>query len=164
VNLEFLVATVFGLGVGGVISKSMQNTQRSLASRLSARPTAIHSATQGNLRRSGLLLVDQVRSETSLKLERALFELPEIIDLLVVSLRAGNGIYLSFATVIPRSDGALAKELAQVLRAVDFAAKKKRWSKKLAKKEVAMLDFLKLPITVLFALYPRLELLNFGFI
>jgi tight adherence protein C len=162
------------------------------------------------------LLIDQIRSETSLKLERALFELPEIIDLLVVSLRAGNGIYLSFATVIPRSDGALAKELAQVLRAVEFGAAfgseikevsktlphpqvsefvnkvslalergtplaqmlseqgvsvreeiKSRLLKQAGRNETRMLIplvFLILPITVLFAIYPSLELLNFGFI
>jgi tight adherence protein C len=216
VNLEFLVAIVFGLGVGGVISKSVQNTQRSLASRLSPKPAAFHPAKQGNLGRSGLLLIDQIRSETSLKLERALFELPEIIDLLVVSLRAGNGIYLSFATVIPRSDSALAKELAQVLRAVEFGAAfgseikevsktlphpqvsefvnkvslalergtplaqmlseqgvsvreeiKSRLLKQAGRNETRMLIplvFLILPITVLFAIYPSLELLNFGFI
>jgi tight adherence protein C len=172
--------------------------------------------TKGNLKRSGVVLLNKVRSETSSKLERTLFELPEIIDLLVVSLKAGNGIYRSFATVIPRSDGALALELAKALKAVEFGAAfgneiketskalphpqvvefvnkvslalergtplaqmlseqgvsvraeiKSRLLKQAGRNETRMLIplvFLILPITVLFAIYPSLELLNFGFI
>jgi tight adherence protein C len=216
VNLEFLLAIVFGLGVGGVITKSLQSTNKNLAARLIAAPVAFQAETMGNFRNSGVLLLNRVRSETSSKLERALFELPEIIDLLVVSLRAGNGIYLSFATVIPRSDGVLAKEIAQVLKAVEFGAAfgseimsvskalphpqvsefvnkvslalergtplaqmlgeqgvsvreeiKSRLLKQAGRNETRMLIplvFLILPITVLFAIYPSLELLNFGFI
>ena len=215
-NLEFLLAVFFGLGVGGVITKTLQNNQRSLVARLTTTPVSFHTGTKDKLRRSGTLLINQLRSETSVKLERALFELPEIIDLLVVSLRAGNGIYRSFATVIPRSEGALAKELAQVLKAVEFGAAfgseinqvskslphpqvsefvnkvslalergtplaqmlreqgvsvreeiKSRLLKQAGKNETRMLIplvFLILPITVLFAIYPSLELLNFGFI
>ena len=215
-NLEFLLAVFFGLGVGGVITKTLQNNQRSLVTRLTTTPVSFHTGTKDKLRRSGTLLINQLRSETSVKLERALFELPEIIDLLVVSLRAGNGIYRSFATVIPRSEGALAKELAQVLKAVEFGAAfgseikqvskslphaqvsefvnkvshalergtplaqmlreqgvsvreeiKSRLLKQAGRNETRMLIplvFLILPITVLFAIYPSLELLNFGFI
>jgi tight adherence protein C len=216
VNLEFLLAVFFGLGVGGVITKTLQNNQRSLVARLTTTPVSFDTGTRERLRRSGTLLINQLRSETSVKLERALFELPEIIDLLVVSLRAGNGIYRSFATVIPRSEGALAKELAQVLKAVEFGAAfgseinqvskslphpqvsefvnkvslalergtplaqmlreqgvsvreeiKSRLLKQAGRNETRMLIplvFLILPITVLFAIYPSLELLNFGFI
>ena len=215
-NLEFLLAVFFGLGVGGVITKTLQNNQRSLVARLTTTPVSFDTGTHERLRRSGTLLINQLRSETSVKLERALFELPEIIDLLVVSLRAGNGIYRSFATVIPRSEGAFAKELAQVLKAVEFGAAfgseikqvskslphpqvsefvnkvslalergtplaqmlreqgvsvreeiKSRLLKQAGKNETRMLIplvFLILPITVLFAIYPSLELLNFGFI
>lgn len=215
-NLEFLLAVFFGLGVGGVITKTLQNNPRSLVARLTTTPVSFHAGTHESLRRSGTLLINQLRSETSVKSERALFELPEIIDLLVVSLRAGNGIYRSFATVVPRSEGALAKELAQVLKAVEFGAAfgseikqvskslphpqvsefvnkvslalergtplaqmlreqgvsvreeiKSRLLKQAGRNETRMLIplvFLILPITVLFAIYPSLELLNFGFI
>ena len=215
-NLEFLLAIVFGLGVGGVITKSLQLTHKGLAARLRTTPVVFTPDTTGKLKRSGVLLLSQVRSETSSKLERALFELPEIIDLLVVSLRAGNGIYRSFAMVIPRSDGALAKELTHALKAVEFGAAfgseirqvpkslphpqvsefvnkvalslergtplaqmlseqgvsvreeiKSRLLKQAGRNETRMLIplvFLILPITVLFAIYPSLELLNFGFI
>lgn len=215
-NLEFLLAIVFGLGFGGLLTASFQRTQKSLINRLTRSPTSIHSGTKAALKRSGSLLISQVRAETSTKLERALFELPEIIDLLVVSLKAGNGIYRSFATVIPHSEGALAKELTQALKAVEFGAAfgseiqqvsqaiphpqvsefinkvalalergtplaqmlteqgvsvreeiKSRLLKQAGRNETRMLIplvFLILPITVLFAIYPSLELLNFGFI
>jgi tight adherence protein C len=215
-NLEFLLAIIFGLGVGGLFGKILQGSTASLASRLITKPTSSKPSTKGNLKRSGLLLLNQVRSETSSKLERALFELPEIIDLMVVSLKAGNGIYRSFATVIPRSDGVIAVELAKALKAVEFGAAfgseiketskalphpqvaefvnkaslalergtplaqmlseqgvsvraeiKSRLLKQVGRNETRMLIplvFLILPITVLFAIYPSLELLNFGFI
>lgn len=215
-NLEFVLAIFFGLGVGGLLSKILQGSTASLASRLSTKSTSSKPITKGNLKRSGVLLLNKVRSETSSKLERTLFELPEIIDLLVVSLKAGNGIYRSFATVIPRSDGALALELAKALKAVEFGAAfgneiketskalphpqvvefvnkvslalergtplaqmlseqgvsvraeiKSRLLKQAGRNETRMLIplvFLILPITVLFAIYPSLELLNFGFI
>lgn len=215
-NLEFLFAAVFGLGVGGLLSKLQQTSQSNLAFRLSVKPLGSKPAIKGNFKTAGFLLLNQVRSENSSKLERALFELPEIIDLLVVSLRAGNGIYRSFATVIPHSSGALAEQLARVLRAVELGAAfgneikevskslphpqvsefvnkvslalergtplaqmlteqgvsvreeiKSRLLKQAGKNETRMLIplvFLILPITVLFAIYPSLELLNFGFI
>ena len=215
-NLEFLFAAVFGLGVGGLLSKLQQTSQSNLAFRLSVKPLGSKPAIKGNFKAAGFLLLNQVRSENSSKLERALFELPEIIDLLVVSLRAGNGIYRSFATVIPHSSGALAEQLARVLRAVELGAAfgneikevskalphpqvsefvnkvslalergtplaqmlteqgvsvreeiKSRLLKQAGKNETRMLIplvFLILPITVLFAIYPSLELLNFGFI
>jgi tight adherence protein C len=215
-NLEFLFAAVFGLGVGGLLSKLQQTNQSNLAFRLSVKPLGSKPAIKGNFKTSGFLLLNQVRSENSSKLERALFELPEIIDLLVVSLRSGNGIYRSFATVIPHSSGALAEQLARVLRAVELGAAfgieikqvskalphpqvsefvnkvslalergtplaqmlteqgvsvreeiKSRLLKQAGKNETRMLIplvFLILPITVLFAIYPSLELLNFGFI
>ena len=215
-NLEFLLAIFFGLGVGGLVSKVMQGSSMSLASRLIAKPASSKRVTKGNLNRIGVLLLNQVRSETSSKLERALFELPEIIDLIVVSLKAGNGIYRSFATVIPRSDGALARELSKTLKTVEFGAAfgseikevskalphpqvaefvnkvslalergtplaqmlseqgesvraeiKSRLLKQAGRNETRMLIplvFLILPITVLFSIYPSLELLNFGFI
>ncbi len=215
-SLEFLLAVTFGLGVGGIITKSLSLTRKSLVARLSGATVVVQPETPRNFRRSSVLLLSQVRSETSSKLERALFELPEIIDLLVVSLRAGNGIYRSFATVIPRSDGALANELTKALKAVEFGAAfgteikqvskalphpqvsefvrkvalslergtplaqmlseqgvsvreeiKSRLLKQAGRNETRMLIplvFLILPITVLFAIYPSLELLNFGFI
>jgi tight adherence protein C len=149
-------------------------------------------------------------------LEKALFELPEIVDLLVVSLRSGDGIFRSFEKVVPRCEGELARELTRVLRGVEYGAPfgdelrsvaislphpqvtefvnkvvmslqrgtplaqmlrelsesvraeiRNRLLRQAGKNETRMLVplvFLILPITVLFAIYPSLELLNFGFI
>ena len=215
-NLEFLFAAVFGLGVGGLLSKVQLNSHSNLSSRLSIKPLEFKPTTKGKFRTAGILLLNQVRSENSSRLERALFELPEIIDLLVVSLKAGNGIYRSFATVIPHSSGDLAEQLTKALKAVELGAGfgseihqvskalphpqvsefvnkvslalergtplaqmlseqgvsvreeiKSRLLKQAGKNETRMLIplvFLILPITVLFAIYPSLELLNFGFI
>jgi tight adherence protein C len=165
---------------------------------------------------SGKLLITQFRSDKSAKLERALFELPELMDLITVSLRAGDGVYRSFATVIPRCDGEIAREFSKAIKAVEYGAAfgaeikrvaevlphpqvaefvakvstslergtplaqmlseqalsvrdeiKSRLLRQAGRNETRMLIplvFLILPVTVLFAIYPSLELLNFGFI
>lgn len=215
-NIEFALAIAFGLGVSGVIGKFLMDTRTSLVARVGQAPVVSDFDIKPNFLQKGSRLLDQVRSESSSKLDRALFELPELIDLLVVSLRAGNGIHRSFESVIPRSDGALSKEFARVLKAVEFGAAfgveiksvsnslphaqvsefvnkvslalergtplaqmlseqavsirgeiKSKLLKQAGRNETRMLIplvFLILPITVLFAIYPSLELLNFGFI
>ena len=214
-NLEFLLAVSFGLGVSGIVSWPVQGSSRALALRVSAVATPSRPVSR-SLIGSGKFFITQLRNETSSKLERALFELPELIDLLTVSLRAGNGVYRSFATVIPKCDGELAREFSKVLKAVEFGAAfgvelksvaqalphpqvsefvakvttslergtplaqmlseqgisvreeiKTRLLRQAGRNETRMLIplvFLILPVTVLFAIYPSLELLNFGFI
>lgn len=150
----------------------------------------------------------------SKKINASLFELPEIIDLLVVGLVAGDGIYKSLSSIAPRCTGPVGKELAEMLKAVEYGgslpielgnlsidqAQVKEFANKLAaalvrgtplaqvlaeqsnsaraeirnlllkqagRNETRMLIplvFLILPVTVLFAIYPSLKLLNFGFI
>jgi tight adherence protein C len=215
-NLEFLLAVCFGIGVAGVLSKAAQNQKSGLAFRLRTPPVTTRVDKRSGLLETGEQLITRLRFETSSKIEQALFELPEIIDLLGVSLRSGDGIFRSFALLVPRSAGELAKELAKVLRAVEYGAafgvEIKKVAKALPHPQVSefvnkvslalergtplaqMLDqqgvsvreeirsrllrqagrnetrmliplvFLILPITVLFAIYPSLELLNFGFI
>jgi tight adherence protein C len=216
-NLEYLLAVVFGVGVSGLVASFVQVPVTSLARRVQAPGEGNKSATNRLSKRNlGELLSQKLSIANRAKLDRALFELPEIIDLLVVHLRAGDGIYRSFACVVPRSDGELAKELARVLRAVQFGAAfgaeiktvaialpqpqiieftnkvamalergtplaqllselgastraetRNRLLRQAGKNETRMLIplvFLILPITVLFAIYPSLELLNFGFI
>jgi tight adherence protein C len=214
-NIEFLLALSFGFGVASFTSFALQASNTALVLRVSTVVTP-----SPPLRRkpfsSGKLLINQFRSNASAKLERALFELPELIDLIVVSLRAGDGVYRSFATVIPRCDGLIAREFSKALQAVDyggaFGAEIKQVAKVLPHPQVSEfvakvstslergtplaqmlseqglsvreeikarllmqagrnetrmlipLVFLILPVTVLFAIYPSLELLNFGFI
>jgi len=214
-NLEFLIAVGFGLGVARFLTLVQQKSNNTLSIRVSAaenRKQPARWSTVGSVK----LLMNQLRSDTSAKLERALFELPELIDLITVSLRAGDGVYRSFTTVIPRCDGEIAREISRAIKAVEygatFGAEIKRVAEALPHPQVAEfvakvstslergtplaqmlseqgvsvreeikarllrqagrnetrmlipLVFLILPVTVLFAIYPSLELLNFGFI
>lgn len=216
-NLEYLLAVVFGVGVSGLLASFVQVPVASLASRVQANnEISKGSGYRASIRNLGELFGQKLSLANKAKLDRALFELPEIIDLLVVHLRAGDGIYRSFACVVPRTEGELAKELGRVLRAVQFGAAfgtelkkvaialpqpqiieftnkvalalergtplaqmlselgastraeiRNRLLRQAGKNETRMLIplvFLILPITVLFAIYPSLELLNFGFI
>jgi tight adherence protein C len=216
-NLEYLLAVVFGVGVSGVVASFAKAPVASLSSRVQA-PEEIFRTTSSfpMVQNFGELFRARISSANKAKLARALFELPEVLDLLVVNLRAGDGIYRSFSSVVPKCDGELAKELTRVLRAVQFGAafgdeiktvaisipqpQVIEFTNKIAlalergtplaqmlselsastraeirnmllrqagKNETRMLIplvFLILPITVLFAIYPSLELLNFGFI
>jgi len=214
-NIEFLLAVSFGFGVASFATLALQSSNSTLFSRVSAVATALQPASWSFIG-SVKLLINQFRSDTSAKLERALFELPELIDLISVSLRAGDGIYRSFDTVIPRCDGEIAREISKALKAVEYGAAfgseikrvaevlphpqvaefvakvstslergtplaqmlseqgmsvreeiRARLLRQAGRNETRMLIplvFLILPVTVLFAIYPSLELLNFGFI
>lgn len=214
-NIEFVLAVSFGFGVAGLVTLALQSSNGALAFRVSAAATPSRTLSRKMIG-SGMLLITKFRSNTSLKLERALFELPELIDLITVSLRAGDGVYRSFATVIPRCDGEIAQQFSKVLKSVDYGAAfgaeirrvakvlphpqvsefvakvstslergtplaqmlseqgmsvreeiKSRLLRQAGRNETRMLIplvFLILPVTVLFAIYPSLELLNFKFI
>lgn len=144
--------------------------------------------------------------------QRALYELPEFLDLLVVALASGEGVFSSIRRVTQVAKGILAKEFDQLVRAVqlgqplegelmglaqrlpqqqvvEFCNKlnlanrrgtplahvlqmqsisvrtdiQNQLFKQAGKNETRMmipLVFLILPITVLFAIYPSLQLLN----
>jgi tight adherence protein C len=214
-NIEFLLAISFGFGVAGLVTMGLQPSKTALAFRVDAAATPSPPVNRKVLE-SSKLLITQFRSDRSAKLERALFELPELMDLITVSLRAGDGVYRSFSTVIPRWEGEVAREFAKAIKAVEYGAAfadeikrvaevlphpqvcefvakvstslergtalaqmlseqalsvreeiKSRLLRQVGKNETRMLIplvFLILPVTVLFAIYPSLELLNFGFI
>jgi tight adherence protein C len=216
-NLEYLLATAFGVGVAGLVSHFLKMPILELANRVKAfEPETKAKAARYSPTEMSRTLKSLLFSANRSRLDRALFELPEIVDLLVVHLRAGDGIYRAFASVVPRCEGELAKALSEVLIAVKFGAAfgvqlrtvslaipqpqvieftnkivlalergtplalmlselggsaraeiKNRLLRQAGKNETRMLVplvFLILPITVLFAIYPSLELLNFGFI
>jgi tight adherence protein C len=150
------------------------------------------------------------------RLRSALFELPEILELMAVSLTAGDGLFAAFIRVVPRANGVLATELKSILmslelggafdeelkllgqrlpqrQVVEFANKLslsiKRGSplatllreqaasarseirndllRQAGRNETRMLIplvFLILPVTVLFAIYPSLQLLNLNYL
>jgi tight adherence protein C len=214
-KIEFILAVSFAFGVASLTSFALQGSSTALAVRVTAVATA-SPPVRRKVPELAKLLINQFRSDSSAKLERALFELPELIDLIAVSLRAGDGVYRGFATVIPRCDGEIARELSKALKAVEYGAAfsteikrvagalphpqvsefvakvctslergtplaqmlseqgvsvreeiKARLLRQAGKNETRMLIplvFLILPVTVLFAIYPSLELLNFGFI
>lgn len=162
------------------------------------------------------LQIDRVRSllgrASSKKYQKALFELPEIMDLLSVSLASGESVFNSIKKVVGRASGLVAKEFNQLIRAVEFgsafeeelhgiaerlpqqqviefcnklalamrrgtplamllreqsqsvrAEVHNQTTKQAGKNETRMmipLVFLILPVTVLFAIFPSLQLLN----
>ena len=206
-----------GAGVAGLLTQFLNSPVLNLASRVRVtEPVTSRTDFRDFYRRLMEIAKTALSSANKSKLDRALFELPEVVDLLVVHLRAGDGIYRSFAAVVPRCEGELANQLSRVLLAVQFGAAfgeqvksvsdaipqpqvieftnkislalergtplaamltelaesaraeiKNRLLRQAGKNETRMLIplvFLILPITVLFAIYPSLELLNFGFI
>jgi tight adherence protein C len=179
--------------------------------------TAIHNqASPLAIQQLGERFVRKLQAKSPQKISQALFELPEVLDLLVVSLRSGEGVYQSLQIVVPRASGELARELTKCLTAVNYGAAMADEIRKLpialahpqfaelankivmsqvrgtplakmledqassarseirnqlllqaGKNETRMLVplvFLILPVIVLFAVYPSLKLLNFGFI
>jgi tight adherence protein C len=215
VNLEFVIAVFFGVGVAGILTRYVAEPIFSLAARVGTKQQPVPAIGSKLVLGLWQQVMNKSHSLNTAKLNRALQELPEVIDLLVVSLRAGEGVYRSFANLVPRCDGVLSHELEKALRAVEFGAafvneivrvsealpnpQVKEFATKVAlslergtplarmlseqsdsvraeiknqllrqagKNETRMLIplvFLILPVTVLFAIYPSLELLNFGF-
>lgn len=216
-NLEFVLAIGFGLGVAGFVGRLAFTPAATLASRVATREVTIEKlGVVGKARELKQSAMAALSSSGKSKREGAFFELPEILELLTVSLGSGDGIYRAFTTVVPRCEGELARELSKALTAVEYggalgkelesvaqslphpqivefvnkvslslergsplakmlgeqavsvrAEIRHRLLAQAGKNETKMLIplvFLILPITVLFAIYPSLELLNFGFI
>lgn len=214
-NLQFTFVLMLGFGLAGLIIAVPQSMSSGLIERVS--PKKFH--TKNSIKFSNNVFSTVRKFIFSLqgksgKDNRQLFELAEILDLLVVGLRAGDGIYQCLTSVIPRCDGEVAQEFTSVIRAVEFGGSlpdelrsvqlrqpqvlefsyklaasvergtplaqqlseqsqstrmeiRNRLLKQAGKNETRMLIplvFLILPVTVLFAIYPSLKLLNFGFI
>ena len=150
------------------------------------------------------------------RLQSAMYELPEILELMAVSLSAGDGLFGALARVTPRANGVLAESLKEVLLALELGADLEteltRLAKNLPQRQIVEfanklaialrrgtplsqmlrnlaestrselrndlfkqagrnetrmlipLIFLILPVTVLFAVYPSLQLLNIDYI
>ena len=148
--------------------------------------------------------------------QRALFELPEILDIMAVALSAGDSLFAALARVVSHSQGVLAAELNRVFMALELGADLEieltELSKRLPQRQVSEfanklklalrrgnplaemireqslsaraeirneaikiagknetkmlipLVFLILPVTVLFAIYPSLQLLKISYI
>lgn len=212
-NLQFLLTVLLGFGLGGIFQSTSGGTSLALANRLRPISPDIRMPSPKFLLFT-LGKFKELVPGRGKKINASLFELPEIIDLLVVGLEAGDGIYKSLSSIVPRCAGPVGEELAEILKAVEYGgslpielrkvsidqAQVKEFANKLAaalergtplaqvlaeqsksaraeirnlllkqagKNETRMLIplvFLILPVTVLFAIYPSLKLLNFGFI
>jgi pilus assembly protein TadC len=118
-----LISITFGLGVSGLVYNLFGSRRIGLASRISL----ITTATQNKTRASNVQYIFErlgrkIQSKSLQKISQALFELPEVLDLLIVSLRSGEGIYQSLQMVVPRARGELASELSRCLTAVNYGA------------------------------------------
>ncbi len=216
-NLAFLTSITFGLGLAGLMYNLTGRPRRNLLQRVAVSFTPSKEVTkEGVFSRLLLDSAKRLKLARSSRARAALFELPEVLDLLVVCLRAGGGVYQALQTVVPRASGELAKELSRILLAVQYGSSlskeilrlsdalphpqfaelsnkvilslvrgtslakmledqsqsvraeiKNQLLRQAGRNETRMLVplvFLILPVTVLFAIYPSLKLLNFGFI
>jgi tight adherence protein C len=215
-NSALLISISFGLGVSGLVYNLIGANHPNLASRVGFTTTTSNKASTMYLKQLTKRLGRRLKAKSPQKVSQALFEMPEILDLLIVCLRSGEGIYQSLQTVVPRASGELAQHLSRCLSAVNYGAALADEVRKLpnslphpqfaefsnkivmslargtplakmledqassvrseirnqlllqaGKNETRMLVplvFLILPVIVLFAIYPSLKLLNFGFI
>ena len=216
-NSALLISIAFGLGVSGVVYNVIGSKQLSLSRRIGFTTRSSPAIVSGSgIQRLVQPLGRKLQAKSSQKISQALFELPEILELLIVSLRSGSGIYQSLQIVVPRASGELARELTKCLTAVNYGAALTDEIRKIPKtlahpqfdefankivmslirgtplakmledqassarseirnqllrqagrnetRMLVPLVFLILPVIVLFAIYPSLKLLNFGFI
>jgi tight adherence protein C len=205
--LVLVAAAFLTLSLVNVQQVTQTFSANSLRSRITLREGSIKSE---SLR--GTKLSFFANSTSSKKFQRALFELPDILDLLAVSLASGDSVYNSIRRVVARADGVIANELTYMIRAIElggsFEEELSEVAKRLPQQQVAEfcnklamamrrgtplakllrdqaqsvrqevhnqiakqagknetrmmipLVFLILPVTVLFAIYPSLQLLN----
>lgn len=211
--MSFALSLVAGAGISLVASYVFGNSRISLLKRLSA-PEGQNLAI--SIRLQVYREAFRARFVSRKRLKLAVSELPEILDLMSVSLSAGDGLYGSLSRVVPRANGVLADSLNAMLgslelgadldselewlarrlpqrQIVEFASKlsialrrgaplaqmlislaestraelRNDLLKQAGRNETRMLIplvFLILPVTVLFAVYPSLQLLNIDYL
>lgn len=205
--LALLAAALLTLSLINTQQVAQTYSANALKSRITLRDSVVKSNAIGGAR-----LPFWANSTNSKKIQKALFELPDILDLLAVSLASGDSVYNSIRRVVARADGMIAKELTYMIRAIElggsFEEEISEVAKRLPQQQVAEfcnklalamrrgtplakllrdqaqsvrqevqnniakqagknetrmmipLVFLILPVTVLFAIYPSLHLLN----
>lgn len=211
--MKFALSLAASAGIYILVSASFLSSRHSLLNRLRAVEA---TSVQVSLRILQIRRGFQARLVSRKKLRLAVSELPEILDLLSVSLSAGDGIYGALTRVVPRANGVLADSLATLLASlelggeldvelerlakrlphrqiVEFTSKlsialrrgtplsqmlssladsaraeqRNNLLKQVGRNETKMLIplvFLILPVTVLFAVFPSLQLLNIDYI
>lgn len=201
------------MGFGLIAQALLSGSNKSLTKRLGFRqnPQSSFKAWFLDFRKTLRTKLSPTRN-----LRRAVSELPEILELMSVSLAAGDGLFGALARVVPRANGVVADALKKIVTSLEFGAdldSELQWlarhlpqrqvvefSSKLSialnrgtplaqmlrslaestraeirndllkqagRNETRMLVplvFLILPVTVLFAVYPSLQLLNIDYI
>jgi tight adherence protein C len=115
--MRFALSLVASAGIYLVASTSLFGSNNSLLNRL--REVEVRT-----FRLSGSLSTIKeslrVRLVSRKKLQLAVSELPEIIELMAVSLSAGDGIFGAFTRVVPRANGVLAESLRMLLASLEL--------------------------------------------
>jgi tight adherence protein C len=211
--VRLALSLVASAGFYLLVSIAFSNSRRSLSARLLA---AEDRRIQASTRISTYFESLKGRKVSRRKLISAWSELPEILEMMSVSLAAGDGIYGALARVVPRANGVLAESLKTLISSLELGADLEmeltRLSKRLPHRQIVEftsklsnalrrgtplaemlrsladsvradqrnellkqvgrnetrmlipLVFLILPVTVLFAIYPSLQLLNIDYI
>ena len=211
--IPLTLSLILSLGLFCLLAGVFQPSRKSLAGRLStfSPNSPFHRPDFEQIQAKFL-----AKFKSKSKMRAALFELPEILELLAVALSAGDGVFTALARVTPRANGVLPTELKRVFIAlelggdleqelgqlarrlpqrqvVEFAAKlqlalrrgsplsqmlrfqaasaraeiKNSLLREAGRDETRMLIplvFLILPVTVLFAVYPSLQLLSIEYL
>lgn len=218
-NTIFLYSILLGLGLVGIGFSIRSAVSPNLTTRVMPGVLKPRGATSGNYFSMPSIfkkMAVETRKQSKSRLDTAAFELPDLIEFLAVCLEAGDNTYGALKKLVDRSTGEVSKEIAKIIRKVDFggalateihsladriphpqvaefASKislsltrgtplaemfhdqsqslrqeiKSRLLKQVGKNETRMLIplvFLILPVTVLFAIYPSLKLLNFNYL
>ena len=112
-----LLSISLASGLVLVFNRFGVNSRRSLISRLTVRSSQANPfSIELKLLRSKAAKAFTSKS----RLNTALAELPEILELLAVALSAGDGIFSALARVTPRASGVLATELKRLFIALEL--------------------------------------------
>ena len=208
-----ILATFFASGTALLVRTWVPSGRYALAERIAPRR---HYSPIFAIDRQSLVLWWRRRFHSRRAARAALHELPDILEMLAVSLSAGEGIFAALARVVPRSSGVLPSALQSLLIALQLGANLEaelmelarrlpqqqvvEFSSKLAlslrrgsplaqmlreqaasaraeirnelfrqagrndTRMLVPLVFLILPVTVLFAIYPSLQLINISYL
>ena len=220
-QIGLVLGTILGLSFSIMAMLLHRPNQKNLLARVSPATIGYEFSKQSAASLAGKTTTNwekitrSLKSQNKKKIQKAIMELPEILDLISVALNSGDGIFRAITRVTERSNGVLGLELKRILHAVElgssleleigrltsqiphpqiseFANKvsislirgtplasmlrdlsissraeiRNRLLKQAGQNETRMLIplvFLILPVTVLFAIYPSLKLLNLSY-
>lgn len=219
-NSYFLLSLTLGLGISGLLAGLFPAASLTLSARVGSGKPGLSAPVRvlgGAIPKPSISkrIAISARKQDQARIDRALYELPDLTELIAVCLEAGDSNYTAISRVLERSSGEVSTELNKIMRKIDFGGSlateikllperlphpqiselaskvalsatrgtplaqmlhdqskslrseiRNRLLKQVGKNETRMLIplvFLILPVTVLFAIYPSLKLLNFNY-